>query len=485
MISTIPRRRRPSFQQTALFALLLFAAAIAAAQEHEPVEFQDPALERAVRGQFVLEEDEPLLAPDVANLDRLIVEWPEDQDRISDLTGIEALKNLTYLNLRDHDVEDLQPLAGLTELESLTLSRTRVSSLAPLAPMQHLESLDASKNLLTDTAGLANSSALRFVDLSGNRIEDISELAGAQQLESLLLHENALTDISALADLPNLYRLSLYGNPTLDTCPGSEARRVIDGLLADGVDVAFAQRGAGDAACAEEAAATPLRIAMETGGQQESIVVDGGQLARLNPDGSRVVVSCVGTLPPVHFINEESGVYWYGPISEFAHQLSSFIAVQLLPNDPEVRYAVDVRVEEVGGGEQAGYEAQQYKVEWRPDAEEGGADHAWQLMQELWVAPELGEELRQTGCFEVATFLEAIRLMQGTFSSQRFYGVQRSRDYTAAATDGFPVRAVMHAPGSGETVVTQVTGVDSEKPLAELFELPEGLERVDGVSGVF
>lgn len=485
MTSKITLPLRAAVLLTAAFALLLSLAPNAAAQDSEPLRFEDPALERAVRGQVVLDDDQPLLAADAAKIDRLVVEWPDDEDRISSLAGIEALTNLTYLNLRDHDVEDLQPLAGLTKLETLYISRTKVTNLAPLAGLHHLESLILSKNQIVSTSGLAGLSELYYVDLSGNRLENVSDLAGAEELDTLLLHENALSDLSMLTELPNLYRLSLYGNPDLDTCPGSPARQVIDELMADGVDVAYEERGAGDVACAEAAATTPVRISMETGGQQESLVVAGGRLARLNPDGTRVVVSCVGTVQPVHFINEERGVYWYGPMNDFAQQLSNFIAVQLLPDDPEVRFAVDVRVEEVGEEETAGYAAQHYRVEWRPDEEEGGADHDWALMQELWVAPELGAELQQTGCFEVAAFLEAYQLMQGSFSSQRFYGVQGSREFGMAAMSGFPVRAVMYVPASGETVTTHVTGVDSETPAAVLFELPEGLERVNGISEVF
>lgn len=468
------------------FALLLGGAPGAAAQEGEPVQFEDPALERAVRGQVAdKEEGEPLLASDVADIERLAVEWPDEADRIGSLAGIEALTGLTYLNLRDHDVEDLQPLAGLVNLEMLLLRRNRVTSVAPLSELQRLERLDLAKNRIVNADGLADLGELRFVNLSENRLDDVSGLAGLEQLGMLALHENALSDVSALTELPSLARVSLYGNPDLDTCAEASARKVIDELSADGVSVGYEERGSGGVACAEYASAEPVRITMETGGRQESMVVDDGRLARLNPDGTRVVASCVGSAQPVHFINEERGVYWYGPMREFAKQLSNFIAVQLLPDDPEVRYAVDVRVEEAGEEETAGYTAQQYRVEWRPHEEEGGADEAWALMQELWVAPELGAELEATGCFDVAAFLEAHQLMQGAFSSQRFYGLSGSRDYGEVVTGGFPVRAIMHAPAAGETVTTQVTDVDAQAPAAELFELPEGLERVNGISEVF
>lgn len=474
-----------SFLIATAFTLLLAMTASAIAQEGGPVRFEDPALERAVRGQVVLDEGEPLQASDVAQIERLWVEWPDDADRIESLAGIEALTGLTYLNLRDHDVQDLQPLAGLTNLESLSLDRNRITNLEPLAGLQRLDRLVLSRNQIVDASGLAGLNELEFLDLSDNHLRDASGLAGLDQLSTLFLHDNALSDLSVLTELPNLMRVSLWGNPNLDTCAGSAPRQVIDELTARGVDVAYVERGAGGEACAEYASAAPVTIAMETGGHEESVLVAGGRLARLNPDGTRVVVSCVGTVQPVYVINEERGVYWYGLMQDLAQELSSFIAVHLLPDDPEVRYAVDVRVEEAGEEDVAGYTAQHYRVEWRPNEEEGGADHDWALMQEVWVAPELGSELQATGCYQVAAFLETFQLLQGTFSSQRFYGLAGSQDYGMAVTAGFPVRAVMYVPASGDTVVTEVTGVDAVAPAAGQFDLPEGLKRVNGLGEVF
>lgn len=469
----------------AAVSLLHGAVSSASAQEAGPLRFDDPALERAVRGQVVLGEDEPLVASKAAQIERLVVEWPDEEDRIASLAGIEALTALSYVNLRDNDVEDLQPLAGLSNLEVLSLNRNHISSLAPLARLDRLERLVVSKNRIEDASALAGMGELQFVDLSDNRLQDASGLVGLEQLSTLFLHDNDLSEVGELTRLPNLMRVSLWGNPDLDTCPGSSSRQVIDELSARGVDVAYEERGAGGVACAEYASAAPITITMETGGAEESVAIAGGRLARLNPDGTRVVISCVGTVQPVRIINEERGVYWYGIMQDLARDLSNFIAVQLLPDDPEVRFAVDVRVEEAGAEDIAGYAAQHYRVEWRPNEEERSAEHDWALMQEVWVAPELGAELEASGCYRVASFLETFQLLQGTFTSQRFYGLSGSREYGKTVSTGFPVRAVMYLPTSAETVVTQVTGVNADTPAAGLFEVPEGLTRVNSLSEVF
>lgn len=468
-----------------LAALALLGASLTArAQEGEPLRFEDPALERAVRGQ-TLKADGPLYAADVELIDSLYVEWPEADDTIQSLAGIEALTGLTRLNLRGNAVSDLTPLASLTQLEDLTLSHNRVTDVSALANLKALRYLELRDNQVVSLAALADLENLTSVNVSDNRVVNLAGLDGLPELSELALHGNALEDLSGLEQLPNLLQVTLYDNPALDLCPGGSARQVVDGLMAAGVRVAYVERGAGDAPCEALASVAPVRVVMNTGGQEEFLHLQGGRLARLNPDGTRVLASCVGSVQTISLINEQRGVYWSGLMEEFVRELATFIAVHLLPDDPEVRYAVDVQVEEVGQESVAGYAAQHYEVNWRPDDQEGGADKAWALMQELWVAPELGRELEETGCSQVAIYVELFQLLQGAFSSQRFYGLSGSPDYGQAVTGGFPVRAIMHAPGSDAVVETIVTSVDAESAPAGSFELPAGLERVSGVSDVF
>lgn len=481
------RRARSAKLATLLsvtFTLLLCGLPKAVGQEGAPLSFEDPALERAVRGQ-TLKADGPLYAADVEMIDALYVEWPDDEDKIYSLVGIEVLTGLTRLNLRGNAVTDVTPLASLANLEDLVLSNNQVTDVSALAALKNLRYLDVPSNRITTVAPLAGSENLMSLNVSGNRLTNLAGLADLPELDTLVLHDNALESVAGLGELPNLAQVTLYANPALDMCEGGAARQVVDELIAAGVRVAYVQRAAGDEACPSEAEAAPVRVVMSTAGEPEYLHVQGGQLARLNPDGTRLVVSCVGSVQPVSLINEQRGVYWTGLMNDFARDLSNFIAVHLLPDDPHVRYAVNVQVEEAGQSDVAGYDALHYEVNWRPDDEEGGAEEPWALMQELWVAPQLGQQLEAAGCFQVAVFVELFQLMQASFSAQRFYGLSGSSDYGRVATSGFPVRAIMHGPVGDTAIETVVVSVDAEPAPDALFKLPTGLERVPGLSDVF
>src|SRR5690625_3962339 len=105
----------------------------------------------------------------------------------------------------------------------------------------------------------------------------------------------------------------------------------------------------------------PLYIVKRAADQEESLLVQDGQLARLNPDGTRVLVSCLTNEQTVTFVNDAQGVYWKGPFEQFAEELHLFMIVHLLQEDPEVMYAVQVRVEEAVGESIAGYPTQHFR----------------------------------------------------------------------------------------------------------------------------
>ena len=101
------------------------------------------------------------------------------------------------------------------------------------------------------------------------------------------------------------------------------------------------------------------------------------------------------------------------------------------------------------------------------------------------MSASLTEAIAPSGCPEPAMMLEYYQLGQMTFSSQRFYGVSGNRDYGMAATSGFPVRSISLGPGSTEPVETEVIAIDAEAVTADLFTVPDSLERVSSIGEVF
>ncbi|WP_317642763.1 InlB B-repeat-containing protein [Bombiscardovia apis] len=128
-------------------------------------------------------------------------------NKLTDVTPLAALSNLTYLDLRTTGIANLNGLQNLTNLTDLLLgniSHMRPSPLAfsdisPLAALTNLKSLDLSVTT-EDT----------YILDTPSRISDLSPLSNMPRLRTLKLVGLELTDASfdQLASYPNLANLT-------------------------------------------------------------------------------------------------------------------------------------------------------------------------------------------------------------------------------------------------------------------------------------
>ena len=65
-----------------------------------------------------------------------------DNSNITNLTGIEAAKNLKNLSLNHNSISNLSPLAGLTSLKTLSLKENKITDISPLTGLTSLTSLN-------------------------------------------------------------------------------------------------------------------------------------------------------------------------------------------------------------------------------------------------------------------------------------------------------------------------------------------------------
>ena len=147
----------------------------------------DTNLETAIREALSLQTTESLTRRQMLRLLKLDAQ----NNRITDLTGLEYATELTELHLCDNQIHDLRPLERLVHLGTLTLCA----------------------NLLKDISPLASLTQLRILDLKDNMIQDIMPLANLTLLEELGLERNGITDIRPLIELTNLKKLRLADNP--------------------------------------------------------------------------------------------------------------------------------------------------------------------------------------------------------------------------------------------------------------------------------
>ena len=148
---------------------------------------------------------------------------------ISKLDGIEALSNVTSLDISINYISAIGPLAKLQKLEVLKLSFNTVADLRPLASLNQLTILNFANNMVTDITPLANLHQLKNLSLQNNLITDIRSLQGLTALENLNLAVNSVDNISALVHLEKLKFLSLLNNDVTDIA-GLEKLTNLQGL---------------------------------------------------------------------------------------------------------------------------------------------------------------------------------------------------------------------------------------------------------------
>ncbi len=135
---------------------------------------------------------------------------------ISDISALEGLTNLTFLELSYNFISDISVLEHLTELTTLDLNNNAISDVSALEDLTKLTTLDLSNNTISDMSVLEDLTKLTTLDLGNNTISDISVLEHLTKLTMLRLSDTSISDISALADLTKLTWLDLNNNAISD-----------------------------------------------------------------------------------------------------------------------------------------------------------------------------------------------------------------------------------------------------------------------------
>ncbi|OXM82850.1 stalk domain-containing protein [Paenibacillus rigui] len=156
------------------------------------VKIEDPVLEQAIRHELNI-EDRPLQYQDLQQLTSL---YPQTEQKMKSLKGLEWATNLTSLMVPDQQITDLSPLQNLYRLRFLGLNGNQITNVCPIAGLNQIDRLVIYDNQISD-------------------IHCLSRLTG---LTDLLADHNQIKDISALSQLPIRW-LNLEGNPITDITP--------------------------------------------------------------------------------------------------------------------------------------------------------------------------------------------------------------------------------------------------------------------------
>ena len=125
----------------------------------------------------------------------------ENEEKIYDLTGLSAFKNLVIVYLDGSAVSDLTPLSNLKQLVGLSLEGNNVEDLSPISELPSLIYLNLGENEVNDISALSGMTEMQKLFLEGNRISDITPLSGMTKLESLYLAENPVLETMSREDI--------------------------------------------------------------------------------------------------------------------------------------------------------------------------------------------------------------------------------------------------------------------------------------------
>lgn len=151
------------------------------------------------------------------NLKQLVIA----RNRISDLSPLEGLTQLEFVDLSHNPITDISALRSLTSLRQLYLNGCSVSDISPAYGLTSLEVLYVSDNGINGLNGVSALKNLREIDLQSNGLVDISVLGELTGLEKLLIGYNRVFDLSFLRshNQNRMIHLQISGNPIKDTSP--------------------------------------------------------------------------------------------------------------------------------------------------------------------------------------------------------------------------------------------------------------------------
>ncbi|MFX0102149.1 MAG: leucine-rich repeat domain-containing protein [Candidatus Hodarchaeota archaeon] len=125
---------------------------------------------------------------------------------ISEIKGLDNLKNLRELYIGGHNIREIKGLENLTKLEILDLS----SQLSEID--SHRAQIKRLKHSFREIKGLDNLVNLKVLNLSNNGISKMEGLDTLTNLQVLDLRKNSIKKIEGLGNLKNLKELYLDGN---------------------------------------------------------------------------------------------------------------------------------------------------------------------------------------------------------------------------------------------------------------------------------
>ena len=202
-------------KKTLLLTLFLFFILNCNAQK---IHIKDNNLKRALIEQIDKNSNGEIEESEVLETKKLKL----DEKNISDISGLEKFKNLTYLNLRKNQISDFSKLNKIKSLEELIIGDNKKVEKLNLKNLNNLVGLYAFRLGLKEIK--LNSSKIKNLYLQDNEFLKFEtkkfpelytlNLDGCKQLAELDLTQNSKLGQIYLLNIP-IKQLNVAGNPVL------------------------------------------------------------------------------------------------------------------------------------------------------------------------------------------------------------------------------------------------------------------------------
>ncbi|WP_277156472.1 leucine-rich repeat domain-containing protein [Bifidobacterium sp. ESL0798] len=138
---------------------------------------------------------------------------------IHSLPSLEELHCIESFIAEDNQIERIVEPSTTTKFNgSLDLKNNRIQDLMPLAKYDCINELRLDNNQISDISPIAHNN-VGGLFLTNNRISDISTLAGNREIVNLFLSNNKVKDITALRTMASLAAVDLCSNQVADITP--------------------------------------------------------------------------------------------------------------------------------------------------------------------------------------------------------------------------------------------------------------------------
>jgi internalin A len=139
--------------------------------------------------------------------------------QIEEIKGLDKLKKLQELNLPYNKIGEIKNLDNLADLQRLNISNNQISKITGLNHLSNLTKLFLNNNDILELGGMDRLKVLQELHISNNQLKSTKGLDALVSLRCLNVSRNDIQELTELDDLDSLLTLDVSYNKITDLKP--------------------------------------------------------------------------------------------------------------------------------------------------------------------------------------------------------------------------------------------------------------------------